>query len=745
LVAGSSAVAMLGALPAGAQQANRSRVDAGALEEIVVTAQRRETRVQETPESIQVLSGELLNEQSLRVWQDYVAKVPSIQGAGQDRVPVFGKQSFFMRGLSSTGDIANSGTAAVYLDELPLALESPPRILDVNRIEVLKGPQGTLYGEAAMGGAVRIISNQPQFDRVSGATHVDLSDMRGGGQSYGVDATINVPLIDDRLAFRASVYYDKQGGFVDSWPFSYKSRPTVRPPSYLINKDANTSTAYGAKAALRWKISDAFTATLTGWADVVRQTGDNGVLTQFFATKEYVQYRRFEHDLPQRVYAGSLVLEYEFPFANLMSATSYYTKTFNPVYDGTSFSTALGFTGPTRPGDAGPLVYDIPRHRFSQEVRIVSKPNGPLNYVAGVYYLDTGYRFNISARALGASQITPAIPGLLLPEECYLCVNFDYPTTQKAVFGELSYEFLPGLKATVGARYNDLKQSSSRTDLGFTPLTQPPSNTSSSATKTVYKAELSYQPMKDLLVYANLRQGFRQGFGAVLPPPFCQPQLNAIGIPNPKNQVDPDSVDTYEIGAKSTLPVLGGALRANAAGYRTKWKDVQSSIGLTCGFSFTTNFGSATIQGAELELEYGIERWNVGVNGSFTQSSYDTTGPGRVAGQQLSLVPRWQATTYTRYSFPLRGAWSGYVGGDFQYMTRRPFALPGLIDRQLPIYRNLNARVGVNNDTWEVQLYVKNATNEYLPIGQPTNIPGENNRALLAAPLAVGISLGYQF
>lgn len=728
-----------------AQSPDGAKRDVSALEEVVVTAQRRSERLLDTPQSIAVISESDIREQGLRAWEDFSLKVPGINGPTQDRVPVFGKQAFFMRGLGSTGDIAGSGTASIYVDEMPVGLDSPARLLDVARIEVLKGPQGTLFGEATMGGAVRIISNQPSFEKVGGSIRTELADYAGGSESSLVEGVLNLPLIDEKLAFRGSAYYERRGGFVDSWPFNYRNRPGVRPPDYLINADANASRAYGAKAALRLNATDALTVTLTAYYDFVRQTGDNGVLTQFLPSEEYVQYRRFEHDLAQKTTAANLLVEYALPFADVVASTTYYKRDFTPVYDGTSLATLLGLVGPTRPGDSSSLVYDIPRRRFSQEVRLVSRGDGPLSYVAGVFYLDTAYKFTLSARAAGASQIVPPVAGLVLPEECYLCPTFDYPTEQKSVFGDVSYAITERFKATVGARWSDLDQSSDRVDRGLPFLVTPASSTKSSANKTVLKAELSFKPVQESLLYASFKQGFRQGFGTVVPPAFCQPQLNALGIPNPSAQVDPDTVDTYEVGGKSSWSIFGAEVRASGAAYHTKWKDVQTGIGLACGFSFTANLGSATVKGAEIEIDAAIDRWTFGASGGWTQSAFDSTGPGRVAGQQVASVPKWQANTYARYAFPIGLSWNAYVGADFQYLTSRRFPVTGLIGGELPIYRNVNLRAGATHGPWELQVFVRNVANNFVPVGQPTNIPGENNRVLLNPPRLIGASLGYSF
>jgi len=536
------------------------------VEEVVVTAQRRSESLQEVPLSITALSATALEQKAVNTFFDYAGQVPNLAFANT------GDGTGTARTVSIRG-ISGDGTTGFYIDETPVPDSVDPRVVDVERIEILRGPQGTLYGARSMGGTVRLITQQPDFDRTSGRISVNGSKTANAeGGNYGADGAFNLPL-GDRAALRFVGFYQRDAGFF--------KRHFLSNPADIVNVTANTSpkmldgmglpmttrdgvgrtSSYGGALSVTIKAGEALTFTPRV---MYQQSKANGFLYSDTGSypvpvdpsvpvivsmrpSGYTQYRFF--DVPESSSdewtLASLGIRYDTGIGTLFSSTSYFDRTVDETEDQTDFlwqNLMAPFDGLPLGNieDAeAPLYHAVPiaanireikqLHRFVQELRFTSKLSGPWQYVAGFFYSDTRGRFPWAAHyppsvAPGISQTAGfVVTGLeefglpipvnpLNPDEIF-GADGQTKISEPALYGELSYQFTDALKGTVGLRGYRI-----RTEFGGylegiafggARLTDPTVSTSESGVNP--KVGIDYKLAEDKLLYAQVARGFRPG------------------------------------------------------------------------------------------------------------------------------------------------------------------------------------------------------------------------------------------
>ncbi|MET0535644.1 MAG: TonB-dependent receptor [Steroidobacter sp.] len=695
------------------------------IEEVVVTALKRSTLLGETPMSMLAVTGEAIKNRGIDNVADLLRATPGLslvdQGAGQKRLVV--------RGVQSAGE-AQTG---LYYDETPVSGGAPSttndagqrspemRLFDVERIEVLRGPQGTLYGSGSMGGTVRVLFNKPSYEL--GAT-VDSSfeSTEDGDTGYQVNAMLNAPLVDDKLAARSVFYYRDRGGYIDNVT--------------LGRDDVNSELSRGGRVLLRYQPTDKMTldaavhlqredSYVSAW-ELPAGTYRTAVPTQLPARDDFELY--------------SLTLNWDLSFATLTGVTSLFKRDLVVAIDASRLMANFGPLGaPFRPGV---LMQPQDIEDRSHELRLSSNSEGPLHWTAGMFY-EEREAFTLSEQLLA----DPAIGLPRTPRSVATSRNINDTLEQRAVFGEISYDLTSALTLTAGGRYFDYEKSiTGETTVGFPLLgavVTPPTTVESDEDGWVSKLNVAYKVGDSALLYAQANEGFRPG-GA----------NQVIGLPAALTPYEADSLWNYEVGAKTRW--LRDSLIVNFAAFRIDWDNMQGNGRTTNGaFNFISNAGEARIDGVELETSImplpGLE---LSLSGTYTDAKLtqdqldpNVNAPGR-EGDRIPNVPKHAAAFSAKYEWPLVDALTAmvrtdvnYVGSsDSEFRPNNPFL------EHIDSYTLTNLRLGVRHDLggWSAQLFVNNLFDE-VAIGRVLSNAFGRDVTFSAPPRTIGVGLSKEF
>ena len=755
-IAAAAFVSLAGAAAAAAQPtaggSAASDTASGELGQIVVTAEKRRSTVQKTPISITALSGADLQAAGLTSMLAVAQQVPglSFKTAGP------GQTEFEMRGLTSTG--GESPTVGFYLDETALTPPAmaqngkvviDPDLYDLNRIEVLRGPQGTLYGAGSMGGTVKLVTNAPDPRHFAANAELVGSGTEGGGFNHTINAMLNAPL-SSRAALRLVVTDKHVSGWIDRDvlnPFPLEidnstQRGNVRAaPIVQQVKRSNWEDLKGGRATLLLQPTDRFSVKTGVFYQSIHQGAPN---TIDVPPGDEVHYQPFSVTEPfQDVFnLYTLDMKYDFDGFQVISATSNWTRRQVQTQD---ISEAMqfyigGFLGPpasfpfsTAAGGlgAGSISEDDYSRQVSEELRVASTGNGPFEWLIGGYYAS----FRATSHVYSYYDGFTALFGTNNLADNHRALGVD----QYALFGEASYRLPDHLKATLGARYftyhSDSATSVSGISANGTSATLHGLAANSGVTP---KVNLAYIPNGDLTVYVNIAKGFRPGGPNSPIPPPCSPAPTQFG---------PDSVWSYELGEKARLFDRRASLNSDV--YYELWNDVQQQVAPGCGYKFTTNAGKAKAYGAEIEFAVDLTGgWLFSQNAGYTHATNSTTVPsaGVVAGDRLLDVPQWTANTSLSYRRPLRDtlafvarATNSYYGSVQDITFTR---------NTLPSYDLVGARAGVEGDRWTATLFVDNLTNKKAYLSDTGALSANIsilNRVATNQPRTYGLDLSVKF
>ena len=518
----------------------------GALDEVVVTATRRQERIEDIPISVVAFSQEKMDAQGLRSIDDLSRLSPGLnfQRNGMSSAGNYNDEGsdINIRGVDST---AGTSTTGIYIDDTPIqtrhvgfgSVNAFPTLFDLDRVEVLRGPQGTLFGAGAEGGVVRFIAPEPNLTKPSGYARADAAITDGGSPSYEGGAAFGAPVIDDVLAFRVSVSYRRDGGWVDRVGYTLAPNATVPTPTPIYNGDttapnSNWQETTTARLALTWKVSDALEITPSIYYQRlhINDTAAYWVSLSDPGANVYRNGNALTNPSDDPFTLSAIKIKWDLGFASLFSNTSFYDRNQKSTSDYTQYLRATwsyyGEYPNTFPaaGDRGYALFRDDQRNFYQELRLASPDAGRIVWSAGVFFshLKENVPENIYDPTLNAETIaftgtpTPPVPVCSAAQPCPNGLIFNGPVDsvvdkQIALFGELGVKITDTFKATVGLRVSRLDYTGSVNEtgpfLGTTIVTQ-----SSDTDKPVTpKAVLSWQPDKDDLVYFSASKGFRPG------------------------------------------------------------------------------------------------------------------------------------------------------------------------------------------------------------------------------------------
>jgi outer membrane receptor protein involved in Fe transport len=758
--------------------------DSTGLAEITITAERYVSTIQNTPISISALSGDQLSAAGLTRIEDIAHEIPglSMRSAGP------GLTEYDARGLASNGGAAP--TVGFYLDEIPLSPPAlsqsgkvviDPDLYDVERVEVLRGPQGTLYGSGSMGGTIKVITNQPKLHVFEGSVQGTGSYTDGGSGNYGGNLMLNVPL-GETLAMRIVLSDLYRSGWIDNIAACRYSVGAVCPfpvdlttkrqgnvlaaPVANIYRKANDERLYSGRLSLLYKPSDDLSILLTAFQQNLHLGGYDlldGSPTSSTPSRVYhAHYEAFplREGVRDEISIFGLTVNANVGIADLTSATAYWDRLGTQTQDA-SESIYWSNQGGT-PFVPVPYSERDPSRQFSQEIRLTSHDRGGLHWVAGVFYSSLHSVWN----EIGFSPLnaTPAVP-----DGSYFTSWNPYFVKQTALFADGSYKITDEWKLSAGVRWYTYKSEQDEFSWGYDgPNSTPPA--ASQVTKASNRGfnpriNLSYAPTQDLTGYVTVSKGFRPG-GAnqILPPPtsppFCQPGALQFG---------PDAAWNYEIGEKAKL--FDNWLTINSDVYYIKWTGVQQVITLPCGYQYYNNAGDGRSFGPELEINAKLSsEWSASLSGAWTDSkitspnaSYTSfltnvatfpdgvTPPCRtgssctvpimnVVKDTASLSVTYATTIMSDYQLSARVA-DSFVGSSYDVAYYFGYKLPS--------YNLVNARVGLAHGDWSANLFVDNLTNKVaLMTANNTsfqfNIP-QVVRYSTNQPRTVGMQINYKF
>lgn len=672
------------------------------LEEVIVTANKREERLIDIPMAVVTMTGLELEARGIDTIQDLSFAVPGLtmreDGPGSYQV--------FLRGIANA--YGGGALVSIYQDEIPMSLTGyemlPTRVMDLARVEVLKGPQGTLYGQGAVGGAVRYITNRPKLNTMESSVELDLYNVHTGDWGQKVTGIFNMPMVEDKFAARISAEFGDGGGWQDQ-------------PEAGI-KNGNGEELRNIRAQALWKPVEAMDVYFT-----------------------YVNYRA-EYELGQgyeqpdrTVYVAgdpatrlipkiwdydlfNLEVRYDFGTMELLSSTSYsemdlqypfaYFGGPETIYEGT----LAGYSHRYNPGD-----------QFSQEFRLSSNSDSPLQWTVGAFYRDMSVGLEIP---VGVTEFFG---------ELYY---FDYYTNSTSesysLFADVSYQLNDEWNIGAGARYFEDKQTE---ELVPSPEQE---STFDSVDPRVY---VSWTFAENRNLYASVSKGFRSG------------GFNGYDFVTGEElpDFDPESLWSYELGYKASM--LEGALFMELAAYYNDYDDmlrrglilVNDEIGLQ---SFTSNIGKAEIKGLEAAFTWrATDDLTLNVSGSWIDAEItrlDAEGSANIEGDLVDYVPEFSFALSGNYDFNWSSSMPGYVRASYSYRDEMPYTdRTSFPAENVPQYSDkinlLDARLGLMHNRFFAELYAQNLTDENKYI-DPYHAWNNANRT---RPRTIGIKLGYNF
>ena len=711
--------------------------DAGQLQSVVISAQKRKESASKVPASVSVIGAQQLENQHVTQLSDLNGYLPGVQ-IENGGTP--GQTAVKIRGIGNLGPGPVVGT---YLDDTPvgpsnniqkgagLVLDMLP--YDIARVEVLRGPQGTLYGASAMGGLLKYVTIDPDLKTLEGRIGGGISSVKGGkGTGWDLHAGVNIPLIKDTLALRASLASNHTPGWVGN--------------AVTGARGVNHSEQQGGRLALLWQASPDVNLKLSAIKQKIDAHDNSQITLDTNRQAVYGDYRNnklFGEPFERDVNYYSATVNWDLHWADFISATSYSKESSSAPTDitrefGVAFPALGKMLGLTVAAGKSAFPREIDSKKWTQEFRLASKQGGKLEWLAGAFYTrEDGTQMQRGTAQTMAGATIPVLDPLL---------QVELPSSYKeaSLFGNLGYKFTERFDVTAGLRYAKNRQRfqqivdprSVLALIGAIPNTAPPSTSSEGV--TTYMLSPRYLLSADSMLYARVATGYRPG----------GPNIALPGVPP---SVQSDSLINYEVGVKSLF--LNRRASVELAAYQIDWKDIQISTTTDQGLSYLANAGKAQSRGLELSSQYkATQDWRLGFVLGYTAAYLSEDAPTLRArkGDRLPGTPRWNAALTSDYHFSLPDGWAGHTGGGYSWIGERHSAVNPARSLTLSSFGTLNLNADASKGPWTVRLYGKNlANNQKLSMITPiTNaLSGKVSQysANRPQPRTIGMEVDMQF
>ncbi|MET0309389.1 MAG: TonB-dependent receptor [Sphingomonas sp.] len=721
--------------------------------EIIVTATRRAERLQDVPMSVTAFTQTQLTEKGIVGFEGIARETPGVVLDQRSSNNV----SVTTRGISTNGYQAGlQATTTVYLDELPLttignSVTLDPNLYDIERVEFLRGPQGTLFGSGSLSGALRILTKSPDLTQYDASALVDIGlTPDGGGIRQRYNGMVNVPL-SDTLGVRVVGFYRHEDGYIDNLGTGVKN--------------ANTLKDWGGRASLLWKPTDRLSIRLTGIYENSHPE-DASLTTPSLGDRK--RYTTIPDLYTSKTQLYSATIDYQFGGVHLTSTSSY-------AYQDGAFNVDL--TG-TFASATVPIAQAIPFYLFDhgiwktfvQETRLASDPGGKFDWTIGGYYLHRDSFLDGRETSTPAFLAARGITGLPADATFYKFAS-DTRTSELAGFGELTYHLTDKLSATGGIRYGSY---SGTVDVfpGFNsqyftyalfgiagPLQQIPVAASTAryptASKASWKASVTYEPSRDLTLYGTVSTGYRT--------PVYNAQAGSVSLVDKNDLVIPagatsDSLTNYEVGMKGRW--LGGKLTANLAAYYIDWSNIQVQANRQSdSIQFATNIAGAVSKGLEAEIVLTpVPGLTFGLNGSLNDAKVtDITAQqaaisGAVDGARLAS-PHLQGAFFGSYNYNLFSGAKGFTSFQIEHVGSFPNGFPNVPGKPgtpsalydpSDTYTYINLQTGIRLGKLSTTFYMENVGNSRAT----TYVHPEAfvySRYAILRPRTFGVRVGYGF
>ncbi|MEQ9394344.1 TonB-dependent receptor [Haliea sp.] len=703
------------------------------IEEILVTAGRREQSLQDVPAAVTVISPDALKHRGLTRVAEMLDYTPGVNFTSDGGV---GRGSISARGVPQSSATPVFG---VYLDDTPLSTNTnfafgsrvffDALLMDIDRIEVIKGPQGTLYGATSVGGMMRYISRDPALQELRASAGADVSETASGGMGHTYSGRLSVPVIDNTLGLTLSGFYQDTAGYVD-----YVDSAT----GAVLDSDVDGGITEGFAADLLYLATDNLKFRLKYMqqdteteylSSVLLENGSERPVWSSYSNTQQPSPRQLDYEV------FSAGINYDLGWATLTSSSSYVEYELAEAQDVTaSFAPLVDFFDGREPGTTTDVGFTVVAgsEKFVQEFRLTSSGSGPLQWIAGLYYADEE-SFN--------TQSAPVIPEFDL-----LNIAFPADYREYAGFGNITWELNEKFDVTAGARLSRNRIALSYTTSGLLLGTADVVTPQIEDTVDTYLFAARYRPGTNVSLYSRIASGYRPAQSNI---PILDP---ATGENIAAPLLDADSAWSYEIGAKGSNP--RGTFSYDLSLWLIDWSEFQASTilsGVTTGGNAQDGLGAYGFEG-ELTLR-PLDALTLVGNLSYTSSELDSDEPGfgGVAGEQFPTLPEWTASLQWNYGFPVFAGWQGNLGGGLRYtgnfvsaFSASVAVLPVKVDSRL--VTDLDA--SVSNDRLTLGLYVTNLFDEQELVSRVDSIiagTGVVSDGRFTRPRTIGVNARVDF
>jgi iron complex outermembrane recepter protein len=736
-----------------------TKSDEGSLQEITVTATRREESLQKVPVSIAAFSSKDLEDQGIKSIDELAAVVPGLQFQPNGYSDYVGYTSVAIRGFNT---LVGPSTVGIYLDEAPLQGRMSslgdfgflfPLTFDMERIEVLRGPQGTLFGASSESGALRFIPYQPSLTQFSSNMHSEFAVTEGGAPSYEFGSAVGGPIVNDQLGFRASVWERYEGGYIDR----------VNPiDGDIISTDSNSSRKIAARLAFAVKAADVLITPAVNYQ--VTSINGNPTFYDYFSNPSEGQFengRLIPEEYEERAVIPSLKVAVPLSFADLSINLSGVKRS---VYNAQDLSplncvVVLGGCGsPIGPGypstlaDASPSIDTQDLNTMSGEIRLASTAalDERFSWVTGIF---VDHRKQQDTQSVSINPMFDVGPNPIFDIDQIVWDN------QYAVFAQADVHITQQFTVTLGAREELARYSQVNFNQGVFLAGIPAVSKAPTLSEHPFlpKLALSYQVDPDNMVYGSVSKGLRVGGSNNGLPAICG-ALAGPGLP-----FDADYVWAYEVGAKDKF--LDGRVAVNTSVFHERWSNIQSSVLLACGQAYTANLGAAVSDGFDMEVQALItEQLRLDVNVGYADlryvdNAYSDAGILAQAGDAVQALnytnPPWDVSTSLSYSVPRANGDQFRARAQYIFHSRnnRPVitddpASPSYAPADVPDPSThlTNLRAEYTMGKFELASYLNNVFNSHPLLGAFSDTPTSN---LIThgtfRPRTLGVSLNYAF